>query len=291
MPNIPEEKHLFLEIITEQLSQIQGMVAVVLGGSYASGRQHANSDLDIGLYYHEAQPFAINNIRTVAEKIAKPDIPATVTDFYTWGAWVNGGAWIHTPVGKVDFLYRNLDQVEKTIADCHQGIVKHDYDQQPSHGYYSSGYLAETQICIPLYDPQKQIERLKTQVAIYPSLMKQRIISDSLWAAEFTLLHARGFAATGDIYNTAGCLVRAAANLTQVLFAINEAYFLSDKKVMGIIAAFSILPAGYAEEIGSILAHPGQTTAELHNAVFRMEAAWQSVTALTQGSYLPKFLL
>jgi hypothetical protein len=121
--------------------------------------------------------------------------------------------------------------------------------------------------------------------------LKQRIISDSLWAAEFTLLHARGFAAAGNIYNTAGCLVRAAANLTQVLFAMNEVYFLSDKKVMEIIAAFSILPAGYAEEVGSILARPGQTTAELHNAVFRMEAAWQSVAALTQGSYLPKFLL
>jgi hypothetical protein len=34
-----------------------------------------------------------------------------VTGTYEWGPWVNGGAWIQTSAGKVDFLYKNLDQV------------------------------------------------------------------------------------------------------------------------------------------------------------------------------------
>ena len=78
----------------------------------------------------------------------------TVTGFYEWGAWVNGGAWIHNPVCKVDFLYRNLDQVKRTIDDAKRGILHHDYAQQPAYGFYSVIYLAETQICLPLYDPQ-----------------------------------------------------------------------------------------------------------------------------------------
>ena len=39
-------------------------------------------------------------------------ISSIVTGMDEWGPWVNGGAWIQTPVGKVDFLYRNLDQVQ-----------------------------------------------------------------------------------------------------------------------------------------------------------------------------------
>ncbi|MEZ4711402.1 MAG: nucleotidyltransferase domain-containing protein [Caldilineaceae bacterium] len=149
LPNLPKYKHLLLERLVDQLMQIPSMVAIVLGGSYASGAQHAQSDMDIGLYYDEASPFAVADIQRVAAEISV-DGAATVTDFYEWGAWVNGGAWIETPARKVDFLYRNLAQVQRTISEAQQGIVHHDYDQQPTYGFYSVIYLAETQICIPL---------------------------------------------------------------------------------------------------------------------------------------------
>ena len=57
-------------------------------------------------------------------------------------------------------------------------------------------------------------------VELYPPLLKARILGDSLWSAEFTLQHARGFAAAGDVYSTTGCLGRIAANLTQALYAL-----------------------------------------------------------------------
>jgi hypothetical protein len=108
---------------------VAGIEAIVLGGSYASGTHHETSDLDVGLYYFEAKPFSIAAIWQIADNISVRG-PATVTDFYEWGAWVNGGAWIHTQQGKVDFLYRNLDQVQQTIAEAQQGISRHDYNQQ-----------------------------------------------------------------------------------------------------------------------------------------------------------------
>jgi predicted nucleotidyltransferase len=37
------------------------MAAIVLGGSYAGGTQHGVSDLDIGLYYREDNPFDIGD--------------------------------------------------------------------------------------------------------------------------------------------------------------------------------------------------------------------------------------
>lgn len=286
--NVPEQKRLLLQQLVAQLSEIRGIAAIVLGGSYASGTHHVTSDLDIGLYYFEANPFSIAAIQQIADGVST-DAPATVTGFYDWGAWVNGGAWIRTPYGKVDFLYRNLDQVQRTITEAQQGIVHHDYDQQPAYGFYSVIYLAETQICIPLYDPDLLIAKLKRQVATYPAKLKQKVIEDSLWAVEFTLLHARGFAAQGDIYNTVGCLTRAVSNITQVIFALNERYFIRDKQVMDTIAKFSNLPSGYIQQINRILACPGSTVQELTKTVSNLEQVWQSVMLQDGVQYKPKF--
>jgi hypothetical protein len=287
---LPANKQALLEQLIDDLSKVRGIEAIVLGGSYARGTQHDTSDLDIGLYYFENKPFSLTEIKRIAGAISIQDTPV-VTGFYEWGPWVNGGAWIQTSVGKVDFLYRNLDQVERTIEEAVQGIVRHDYSQQPTYGFYSVIYLAETQICLPLYDPEAQITRLKRQVEPYPAKLKERIILNSLWSAEFTLIFAHNYAAGADIYNTAGCLTRIAANLTQALFALNEQYFISDKKVMAELALFPLLPEGYVTKLSHILAHPGETAGELSQTVTELEAVWQAVVSLAGDMYRPQFNL
>lgn len=282
------KKQLFLEQLVDHLKQIPGVAAIVLGGSHANGTYHENSDLDVGLYYRERQRFSILEIKRIAGQVSAQGTPV-VTDFYQWGPWVNGGAWIQTEAGKVDFLYRNLDQVEQTLEDAHQGIVQHDYDQQPTHGFYSVIYLAETRICIPLYDPHSEIARLKQRVEIYPPKLKEQIIQNALWSAEFTLGFARNFAAGGDVYNTVGCLTRILSNLTQALFALNEIYFLSDKRVMDILTGFSILPPGYTDQINRILAQPGGTAGELKRTVADLEALWRSIVSLAGEMYQPRY--
>jgi hypothetical protein len=288
VPNLPKRKQQLLDRVVNQLSGIADISAVVLGGSYASGTQHKKSDLDIGLYYFESNPFSIDAIRHIAKEISVDGTP-TVTGFYEWGAWVNGGAWIHTKQGKVDFLYRNINQVQQTIADAQKGIVHHDYDQQPPNGFYSVMYLAETQICVPLFDPEMLITGLKNQVKIYPLVLKQKIVAESLWAAEFTLLHARGFAEQGDIYNTVGCLIRVVSNLTQALFALNERYFIRDKMVMDVIASFQVLPPGYIQQINRIFANSGSTKQELNKTVSELEKVWRGVVSFPETKYDPKF--
>ena len=190
---------------------------------------------------------------------------------------------------KVHTIGRNLDQVQQTIAEAQQGISHHDYDQEPTHGFYSVIYLAETQICIPLYDPEQIITRLKRSIEVYPLKLKQKVIADSLWAAEFTLLHAINFAAQGDVYNTVGCLTRVTSNITQALFALNERYFMRDKKVLETIAQFTNLPAGYIQQINRILAYPGATAEELTRSVTELEQGWRDVVLLPGVTYEPRF--
>ncbi len=285
--NIPPEKQTLLDTIVELLSAVTGVQALVLGGSYARGTQRPDSDLDVALYYREDQPFDLDEIRGAASAIVAGDAPQ-VTAFYGWGPWVNGGAWIHTPVGKVDFLYRNIDQVQRTIDEARQGITHHDFNQQPAYGFYSVIYLAETHVCFPLYDPHGIIARLKEQVAVYPPELKKQTLASALWLAEFSLLHADGFGASGNVYAAAGALTRAASYMTQALFAINETYFISDKSALNEIAAFARAPRDYGARLSRILGQVGQTREEMAASVSALRGLWREVVDLS-GGYTPAF--
>jgi hypothetical protein len=287
---LPPEKQTLLKQILNELRSVQGLLAVVLGGSYARGTQRPDSDMDIGLYYAEDAPFSTDDIRQIAQKISAGE-PPTVTAFYAWGAWVNGGAWIHAAAGKVDFLYRNVDQVRRVIQDAHAGKVQLDFLQQPPYGFHSVIYLAETAICLPLYDPQNVIRDLKQSVAFYPAALKQTIVHDSLWGAEFTLSHAQTFARQADVYNTVGCLTRTLSYLTQALFALNETYFISDKKAMPIIESFALRPPDYGARVSRILAGPGDTSAALSGTVQALRLLFDEITQYAQAGYKPKYSL
>ncbi len=286
--HLPPPKQQLLERARSLLSAIPGVQAVVLGGSYARGSARPNSDLDLGIYYSEAAPFAIADIQQAAATLSGQADQA-VTGFYGWGAWVNGGGWLHTPLSKMDFLYRNLEQVERTIQAAQQGILQHDFEQQPAYGFYSVIYLAETKVCLPLYDPKGHIERLKAQVASYPPLLKQKMVSGMLWMAEFSLLHADAYAAAGNVYAAVGTLTRVASFLTQALFALNETYFMSDKTAMQEMATFPLLPPGYLERLSGLLGQAGQTPAELQASVEELRKLWAEVVGLSEGSYHPAF--
>lgn len=287
---LPPEKQTLLDEIVARLSVVPGVQAIALGGSYARGTQRPGSDLDVALYYADADPFDIEVIRRIATDFAPDGVP-TVTGFYGWGPWVNGGAWIHNPVSKVDFLYRSIDQVQRTIEEALRGVTHHDFDQQPAYGFFSLIYLGETFVCRPLFDPQGILARLKEQVAVYPPLLKEKTVTSSLWLAEFSLIHAAGYAANGDVYATSGAMTRTAAYLTQVLFALNEVYFMNDKTAMKEIAAFPILPVDYVDTLSGILSHVGRTPADLQASVRALHDLWSSVVDLTGGAYRPAFQL
>ena len=70
----------------------------------------------------------------------------TITDFYEWGPWVNGGAWIHNNNCKIDFLYRSIDQIKETIKSAKNGKYITDFEQQPPYGFISIIYLGEIEM-------------------------------------------------------------------------------------------------------------------------------------------------
>jgi len=283
-----QEKREVLDAITAAFKEVPGIAAIVLGGSHAAGYATEQSDLDIGLYYFEKTPFNIEHVREIANRFSTQGLPL-VTGYYEWGPWVNGGAWITTTVGKVDFIYRNIDQVQQTITDAVNGIWHHHFDQQPPYGFRSVIYLGETQVCKPLFDPDNVLQKLKAQITPYPAQLKATVLSDCLWLSEFTFLQCYGFANAADTYNTLGCFTRITNYLIHALFALNETYPLGDKRAMKIITMLKRSPHNMADRLNHLLGHAGTQAHELIASTDLLKILWQEIVALTEGQYQPRF--
>lgn len=284
---LPAEKQKLLNDITSALRQVDGVKAIVLGGSYATGMATESSDLDIGIYYSELNPFDIEMVRALAKIFADSDQP-TVTDFYEWGPWVNGGAWITTEIGEVDFLYKNIEQITRTIDNAQNGIWENSFEQQPPYGFSSIIFLSEIQSSLPLYDPFDVIKNLKKSIEQYPQKLKQAVIRQSLWSAEFTIWQAGKFAVKNDTFNTVGCLTRATKDIVTSLFAINELYPMGDKRAIAILAQSKIRPEDLPSRIDQILCCNKDT---LSYSVSQLKELFDQTVSLAGGFYKPYYKL
>jgi hypothetical protein len=263
----------------------------VLGGSYARGRARPGSDIDLGILYSEASPFSIGNVREFAEAV-NDDAGPVVSDFYEWGPWVNGGAWLTVGGQRIDLLYRSLEHLERVIAEAESGRYELDYAQQPPFGFFSGTYLGEIAACVPLFDPEARLGPLKRRVAEYPEALRRALVQDYLWAAEFGLAaFARKFAARSDIYGTAACLTRAVNQLILVLFAVNRRYLVNDKTALAEVAEFGSAPREFGPRVQKALVGLGASAAELDAAVEAVAQLAEETGGLAGGLYRPPYIL
>ena len=270
-----------LQQLVDVLKPVHGLRAIVLGGSYASDSQRPDSDIDIGLYYYKEQLLDVEHIRTIATQLN--DIPdPVVTDLGGWGTWVNGGAWLTIQGQRVDFLYRNINFVSSTLDDCNAGIICSDYWQQPAYGFHSFMYCTETIICRSLSDPDEIIASLKAKVAAYSPALKQAIVKNFLWSARFTLDNTYKPAARGEVYIVAGCLARAIHSLVQVLYALNETYYISEKKLAADAGSFRIVQERFLERVYTILGVVGTDSTQLQESLAKVEALYSELSMLDE---------
>jgi predicted nucleotidyltransferase len=288
---LSSEQRELISTLSERLGAIHGVKAVVLGGSYARGRARPGSDIDLGVFYSETDPFSIQSVRELAEAVNDTAGPV-VSGFYEWGPWVNGGAWLTIGGQRVDFIYRSLEHLERVIADAEAGRYELNYDQQPPFGFFSGTYLGEIAVCVPLFDPEARLDPLKRRVADYPEALRRAIVQDYLWSAEFGLAaFARKFAARSDAYGTAACLTRAVNQLVLALFALNRKYPLNDKTALAEIAEFERAPREFGPRAQKTLARLGDSAAELVAAVESAAQLHRETVDLTDGLYQSRYTL
>jgi predicted nucleotidyltransferase len=286
----PQQRELVTSL-AQRLGAIRGVQAVVLGGSHARGRAQPGSDVDLYLYYSEADPFSIQSLRELADAVNDTPVPA-VTEFYGWGPWVNGGAWLTVGGQRVDFVYRNLEHVQRVIADAEAGRYELHYAQQPPFGFFGPAYLGEVAACVPLFDPAGRLDALKRRVADYPEALRRAVVQDYLGAADLNLAaFAPKFAGRSGAYGTAACLARAVNQVLLALFALNRRYLMDDKTALAEAAQFERVPRDFGPRVQETLAHLGTTPAELGAAVERVAQLFRETVELAEGLYQPRFRL
>ncbi len=273
--------------LAQQLGAIPGMQAVVLGGSHARGRALPESDIDLGLLYSDTAPFSIRRIRELAESLNDTAAPV-VTDFYQWGPWVNGGAWLTIGGQRVDLLYRSREHLERVITEAQGGRYEVHYLQQPPFGFFSGTYLGELAICIPLLDPEGRVADLKRKVSVYPEALRRTLLQDYLFMAEFTLTaFAPKMAARADAYGAASCLTRGVNELVMALFALNRQYPINDKTVLAEVAEFEHAPQSFGPRVQEALVQ----LRDLNAAVGAITQLLRETIELTDGLYHPRFVV
>ena len=272
------------ERIAERLGDLEGVQAVVLGGSWAQGEAHPDSDVDLGIYYRPDRRPSVRVLRELARELDDRHLPNLVTDFGEWGPWINGGGWLRVEGRRMDWLYRDLDLVTRKISECRAGRSACHYQPGHPHGFHSHIYAGEVHHCQVLRDPSGELASLKALVADDPPALKRSLPKRFLWEADFALETCSKPAQRGDVFYVSGCLFRCAACLVQVLFALNERYFVNEKGSLRAADSFPLHPEGFEESVSRVLAEPGKTPARLHESVRRFEELVRTTREMSNES-------
>jgi predicted nucleotidyltransferase len=268
------------EHVAQRLGNVEGVVAVALGGSIARGVDHPDSDVDLGIYYRPDNPPSVAELRRLAEELDDRHPLDVATEFHEWGPWINGGAWLLVEGQRVDWLYRDLDRVEEVFAECQAGRPTCHYQVGHPHGFHNHMYMAEVHHNLPLFDPDSALASLKTQTAEYPRALKLTLVKKYLWEAQFALDTSRKPAARGDTYYVSGCAFRCVACLVQVLFALNERYFVNEKGSVKAVSGFPSRPPRFRKVVEEVLGETGVDPARLRGNVDRLGTLVDEVRAL-----------
>lgn len=243
--------------VAAALAEIDGVTAVVLGGSLARNVSTPWSDVDLGLYYRPGSPPSLEDLSLLAWRVDDRGTEAMVTDIGEWGPWINGGAWLVIDGVRVDWIFRDLALVERTVQAVLEGRVTCDYQAGHPHGFHSHVYAGEVHHAVRLHDPDDAVGALQALTDPYPGALRRTILQRFLWEAAFALTTARTAAARGDTYYVSGCLFRSVACVVQVLYALNARWFLNEKGSVAEAAAMPTTVDGLQWRVAELLGRVG----------------------------------
>ncbi|WP_419818577.1 nucleotidyltransferase domain-containing protein [Glaciibacter flavus] len=251
-----------LQQMANELSAVDGIRAVALGGSRARGTHRPDSDVDLGLYYEGDVD------RTALEDLARrwTGENVSVTAPGGWGPWVDGGAWLTVDGTAVDWIFRDVRRVAEQCERAGRGEFA--FHVQPGHplGFLDVAYAGEVATCKPLRDDDGMLANLAARVTPYPEPLRQAMVQN-LWQVDFLLNAALKGAATGDSAYVALCAVTASMLVAHAWNAVAGEWVTNEKALLPNLARLPIDTGGYGVTALSVLAALGSTEDELRASV------------------------
>jgi predicted nucleotidyltransferase len=230
--------------LAARLADVPGIAGVLLGGSRARGEHTPESDTDLGLYYR--RPLDLGALGALARDVAGP--AARLTEPGEWGPWVDGGGWLTVAGSAVDWIYRDLDRVERSWRDAEQG--RYAFHVQAGHplGVPDFAYAGEVALGVILADPSGELAALQDRTRWYPPALAERLVA-GLWEADFLAGIARKAVSRGDAAYVAGCLFRLVGVCTHALHGAAGRWLVNEKGAVAAAAALPGAPERFKERV------------------------------------------
>ncbi len=204
--------------VATRLAALPGAVAVVLGGSRAAGTHRPDSDWDLGVYYRGSRrPLDPSDVHRLGHA-------GHVSALGEWGPIVNGGAWLTVEGTPVDVLFRDLDVVERWLADAREGR----FEVLAQNGYLAGAptYLpvGELAVCRPLAGELPRPPFPDALATTAPERWRGR----ASVALTFARLHAQG----DDVVCCTGMLANAVLCASHARLAERREWALNEKRLV-----------------------------------------------------------
>ena len=225
--------------------------AIAVVGSYASGTQRLDSDIDACVFYR--RDLDVDGLAdSICTEFALSTSDVSLTPRGGWGNWVDGGGWLTLEGQRVDVVYRCLERLGRELKRIQAGEIELDYLQAPAFGYFNFTWAAELQATDPLYDPDGRVADLIAQCKQFPVVLQEKCTSLFLHVAQFSADIGKKSLAREEWFTACPCCDRALWAVCVALYAANAVWMPAEKRVMNEIDTLSHVPNGFAERCMAI---------------------------------------
>ncbi|MEG8280835.1 nucleotidyltransferase domain-containing protein [Streptomyces sp. AHA2] len=247
MPTVADRT--FLDTTADRLAALPTVRAVTLGGSRAQGTARPDSDWDLAVYYRGA--FDPAELRAVGWE-------GEVSDVGAWGGGVfNGGAWLTVEGRRVDIHYRDLDVVERELAEAEAGRFR--VEPLMFHLAGIPTYLLVAELAI-----NRVLRGDLPRPAAYPRALRENAPPHWHGMATATLAYATaGHAPRGAVTQVAGAIALATTQTAHAVLAARGEWVTNEK---GLVARAGL------EEVDTLVARPTVRPAGLARTLAAVEA-------------------
>ncbi|HTA76853.1 MAG TPA: nucleotidyltransferase domain-containing protein [bacterium] len=232
---------------------VTGKYAIALGGSLAKGKGDKHSDIDIYLFAHGVVSLE-ERIKLVKDFAGDQSNFFVDFDFQT--SWWGTVADFDFKNYRIESTIRSVERVEKVISDCRAGVIENIRTSWNPYGFYNYVYLSDIESAYSLEDSSHILSAWKSQVASYPHKLKSAIVARSLEGTKFWLdnFHYLSAIQRDDFLYTSGIVQGSLHHLIQILFAINDKYYVGDKKNLEAVQEMKLKPEDFKERVKVLLA-------------------------------------
>jgi hypothetical protein len=160
---------------------------------------------------------------------------------------------------EIDYCWvRTIDQIDQQLGEWLSGQIKPI--EMTLWGYH---LLTDLTNQVVIEDEHGLIATWQARLNPYPATLQQAIIKKHLnsliyWRSDY---HYRNKVARADLVFLAGMNARLVHDSMQVLFALNQTYYVGDGNNLHYAEGFQILPANFRQRVEAILT-PGGLTIE-----------------------------